>query len=172
MTEHCRLKNGWGITKNVKIYTLFYLKFQIFNWWLPSWCILTCYRYTDSWTINRNRAALYPLPTFTNMLTVDKPTAMEQLYISYSVSLKKTVWHVPGTLWHPGKCQADDVLNFSFTSVRDRKLFHCCWFVNCQHVCKCWCLTLCEGPVFISAYVSQFHNFSFMFLHHQRVKMR
>ena len=105
MTDYCRLKNAWGITKNVKIYTFFYLKFQIFNWWLPSWCILTCYRYTDSWTINRNRAAPYPLPTFTNMLTVDKPTAMEQLYISYSVSLKKTVWHVPGTLWRPGKCR-------------------------------------------------------------------
>ena len=31
----------------------------------------------------------FKTPTFINMLAVDKPTAMEQLYISYSVSLKK-----------------------------------------------------------------------------------
>ena len=41
------------------------------------------YKYADSWQTNSNI----------------------QLYISYSVSLKKTVWHVPGTLWRPGKCR-------------------------------------------------------------------
>ena len=51
--------------------------------------------------MNRNRTALYP---FTNMLTVDIPTLSRAQRV-------------------PGTCQADDVLNFSFTSVRDRKLF-------------------------------------------------
>ena len=61
MTDYCRLKNGWCITKNVKIYTFFTLNF----WFLIDDSLLCVYSHV------------------TDTLTVEPSTGTGQLYIPY-----------------------------------------------------------------------------------------